>query len=178
MTTRMLLAAVACAVAMPALAQTPKPSPDAAEYRAYRLSAPVMKKVEAVTEMYTAEMKRDPRYKDAKDPTDSASSGDETLDQLEAEMRKTPPIMKALDANGLAPREYLKFVGIITQAYVVASAQDAGAQAKDRSNQLGAAMAIGLFGQNLAPENIAWVKANRAAVDQFMQALQQLGQQQ
>ena len=183
-----------------------KTDADAAEYKAYRLSMPVLTKVEAATKAFATTIKNDPNYKalmaaqrehealenkDDKTPADErrmaelkktidanplggSSSADQSLDELEAEIAKMPPMANALKANGVSPREYLKFMGVVVQAYVV-SASQSGAESKDSGAQLGAALAAGLFGANLAPENVSFVTANRTAVERFMQTMQELG---
>jgi hypothetical protein len=222
MTRALVLAAVVSALAVPAFAQKPAANPDAAEYRAYRLSLPVLQKAAAATKAYIAAMNSDPRYREliaasdeydrlsnkdertpaeearmaalkkklAADPLQALSSGDneESLSQLEAEVRKVPPMMNAITANGLTPREYMKCLGVVMQAYIVAAMTPAVAQAVAQAAksgepgaQLGGAFASGLgalFSQNVAPENIAFVKANQGAVDRFMQTLKAAGPQQ
>lgn len=104
------------------------------------------------------------------------SDGEASLDEAEAEIAKMPVVANALKANGVAPRDYVKFIGVLIQAFVVASTQAAGAQANAPEAQFAAALAGGLFGTNLAPENVAFVTANRAAVDRFMQTMQELSE--
>ena len=102
--------------------------------------------------------------------------GGSSLDDAAAEIAKMPPVAHALRAQGVPPREYVKFVGVLVQAYVVAASQAMGAQATAQEAQLGAALAAGLFGVNLAPENVQFVVANQAAVDRFMQTMQELSE--
>ena len=184
-----------------------KADADAAEYRAYRLSMPVLTKVEAATRTFATTIKSDPNYKalldasleyealDSKEPKTAAdharmaelkkklgaspfgdaSSVDQSLDEAEAEIAKMPPMANALKASGVAPREYVKFVGVLMQAYIVSAARAGGGQPTTPDAQIGAAIAGGLFGVNLAPENVKFVTANRAAVDRFMETMQELG---
>ena len=187
---------------------SPKQVAEAAEYKAYRLSMPVLTRVDAATRSFTTTIKNDPAYRALLDasreydalennpsrtPADEArmeqlkkrldaspfgsTSGDnQSLDEVEAEIAKMPPMANALKANGVTPREYAKFIGVLVQAYVVAASQALGAQANTPDAQLGAALAGGLFGTNLAPENVKFVMANQAAVDRFMQTMQELSE--
>lgn len=115
-------------------------------------------------------------------PFGGGSDGESSLDEAEAEIAKMPAMANALRANGVAPREYVKFIGVLIQAYAVVGTQAAAGQASlsgSADAQLGAAVAgglAGLFGTNLAPENVAFVTANHAAIDQFMQTMQELSE--
>lgn len=197
-------------------AQAAKEDPDIAEYRAFRLTLPMLARVEAAMRSYTTAILNDPAYKPliaaqrehdalerksertpAEDERMEAlkaklgasplvpgggadPDGDQSLDELEAEIAKFPPMANALRANGITPRDYLKCFGVLFQALIVVGAQAAAAQAGQANTQeaqLGAALAGGLgglLGANVAPENVRFVKENQAAVERFMKAMEEI----
>lgn len=108
----------------------------------------------------------------------------DSLSDIEAQIAKMPPVVGALEANGLAPREYVKLMVVSMQAVMAAQMQQAGAAARamaggDATRAQMAAGAAALFGQTLdvAPENISFVTSHMDAVQQFMTAVQAIGNQ-
>ncbi|HZR25221.1 MAG TPA: hypothetical protein VFA59_16620 [Vicinamibacterales bacterium] len=189
--TSFVIAVAVCVSAIHARAQKPETDPDAAEYKAYRLTMSTLTKIEAATKQYIATMKTDPKYKAMMEQKDGPLSGlgdtNQSLTESAAEMDKFPPIANALKANGLTSREYVKFVGVLFQAYMVSmsgtvqlEANKQAAKDKDPNEALGGAVAAGflnMFNQNLAPENVTFCKINKPAVERLMQVMGEMGQQ-
>lgn len=218
-----VVALAAISIAFPAVADAqrgsapaPAANPDLAEYRAFRLTLPMLARVEAAMRSFTTAILNDPAYKpliaaqrehDAlerksertpkedermealKAKLDASPLGlgagpdpdsDQSLDELEAEIAKFPPMANALRANGITPRDYLKCFGVLFQAFLVVGSQAAAAQAAQANTQeaqLGAALAGGLgglLGANLAPENVRFVKENQGPVERFMKAMEEI----
>src|SRR5581483_3351722 len=107
--TSFVIAVAVCVSAIHARAQKPETDPDAAEYKAYRLTMSTLTKIEAATKQYIATMKTDPKYKAMVEQKDGPLSGlgdtNQSLTESAAEMDKFPPIANALKANGLTSRE-------------------------------------------------------------------------
>jgi hypothetical protein len=218
-----IAACLAAALPSPAHAQAPgrgasqaADSKDAAELKAYRLSLPMLNKIDVATKAFATTIKTDPRYKeltaaqkeydgmkekDDPSPAERArmaelkkkldaspfrgpDDDDASLDAVEAGIKSMPPMMNALTANGVAPREYGKFLTVLIQSYMASMVPQATAQAtqsRDPNAQIGAGLAAGLAGMmsaNVAPENVAWARTNRAAIERFMQTMQALEERQ
>lgn len=64
---------------------------------------------------------------------------------------------------------------MMRRAMVVAAAQQQAETSSDPNAKAGAAMMMGMFGQSLAPENVAFALKNYGALEKFMQSMQAIG---
>jgi len=141
----------------------PAAGPDEGELLAYRLSIPMLQKIEGTMKTVMAAAKSDPAVKRQLSSDAVAIDPDTpmTLSAMEKELAKVPVLIKALQANGLTPREYAKFLTVLGRSMVASSFQQAGGPM---------ASALG----SVAPENIKFVREHRADIERFTETMESL----
>lgn len=158
------VALVCFAGAIGAAAQKkPVAGPDEGELLAYRLSIPTLQKIEVAMKAVMAAANSDPAVKRQLSSDALAIDPDKqrTLSAMEEELANVPVLIKALQANGLTPREYAKFLIVLGRATVASSFQQAGGPT---SSMLGA----------VAPENIKFIRDHQADIERFTETMESL----
>jgi hypothetical protein len=171
MTIRVSLIHRAAAVAIVCLAGTtgaavqtkPPAGPDEGELLAYRLSIPTLHKIEGAMKTVGAAAKGDPAVKRQLSSDAVAVDPDtqRTLSAMEKELANVPVLVKALQAHGLTPREYAKFMIVLGRATVASSFQQAGGSTATILSAV-------------APENIKFVSDHRADIEGFTKTMESL----
>jgi hypothetical protein len=88
-----------------------------------------IERINSKDELTAADEKRLDELEDRLDRLEEAtnlSMTDGSLSDLEAQIRKNPPMMAALKAGGMAPRDYAKFTVILFQASMAVGMKRAG----------------------------------------------------
>lgn len=126
-----------------------------------------IKTLEEKEEPTEAEMERVEKLREDLDRMDDAimpNTQNQTLDQMEAAMRKEPVIANALTSAGLTPREYAKFLFAYMSAGMVAGMLESG-MIKDVPKDLAATINM---------ENIKFFQTHKAELAAFQKAMQAL----
>jgi hypothetical protein len=197
---RQLVTAAVCAAfavcSSPLLAQSRTLSADEKELAAYTLTMANVKKVAAALQLMMAEMEKDPKVREAKkidadikalekkdELTDAESaqldklrerkdaleeevkdsqwgtsgSGNQSLDDMEASIKRHPAAAGILSSQGLSPREYAKTIMALLQAAMA----EGFSQGK---------LDLAKLPPGINPENIKFVRENKAALDEIQRA--------
>jgi spore coat polysaccharide biosynthesis predicted glycosyltransferase SpsG len=154
-------AVVASVLLVPAAHAKSKADADAAEIENYKLSVPVLKKLEQVNENLYAAVKSNPslanKYKDDK----SSSDANESLEETAKKMDRIPELKAAISKAGLTTREYLIAGMALLQAAMASSiSQMPGAETGHLSPGVKA--------------NMAFVKAHQAEINRMQERQKQL----
>ena len=166
----------------------PAAGPDEGELLAYRLSIQTLQKIEGTMKTVMAAAKSDPALKQqlSSDAVAIKLDTQKTLSEVERELAEVSVLVKALQANGLTPREYVKFVIVLGRSQLASDFQKAQdeylnaggdktlaamrqAAAKDPTRRAGPQMpsALGV----VAPENIKFVRDHRAGIERFAETM-------
>ncbi len=153
-------------IAEPSVVQTSQggfTDADLTEINAYRLSRTTLQNVAAATRVFTATPKTHPEYqallkvqRTLEDPGGITRTEHGSLSEIEQDVSSVTPMAAALRARGLAPREYVKFLVVLVQGYMVSELQALGGPGFGREMTKG-------FGET-SSANLAFVTANKAAV--------------
>jgi hypothetical protein len=137
-----------------------KADADAKEVENYKLSVPVLKKLEQVQENLSAAVKSNPSLA-KKYEKNEAGSANESLDETARKMDRIPELKAAVSKAGLTTREYL----------VAAMALFQAAMADQLSNMQGAD--VGSLPAGVRA-NAAFVKSHKAEVDRMTKRMKEL----
>jgi hypothetical protein len=197
---RKLITAMLCAVfalcSATVFAQSRTLSADEKELAAYTLTMANVKKVAAALQLMMAEMEKDPKVREAKkidadikalekkdELTDAESAqldklrerkdaleeevkdsqwgtsggGNQSLDDMEASIKRHPAAAGILASQGLSPREYAKTIMALLQAAMA----EGFSQGK---------LDLAKLPPGINPENIKFVRENKAALDEIQRA--------
>lgn len=173
-----------------------KGSGDMSEVASYRLSMDAVNKVAAATRLVVAELRKDPRFQEARKVTaeikaienkaETTEADDarletlrarkdelsdilkgpslgnaESLDAMEAEIRKVPVLMSGLRTAGLPPRDYAKFMMASIQAGMVAGLRKQGLLKE--------------IPKDVPAENVRFMEEHEAELQALQQELSELG---
>jgi hypothetical protein len=102
------------------------------------------------------------RREELEDSVDNPLSGDaKSLSEMEERIRKYPPLMQALQKEGMTPRDYAKFWLAFVQAAFVQGFKKSG-MLKD-------------LPADVSPENVAFIENHAAEIEAMQNELKALG---